>query len=310
MRGFLALSFALGGACGRAGRSRAGGPAAGSRRPPRQRHQPGHAGVRRELRRPRRGRRVRRGRPRPRHTGRAGLVDAGDRQALSRLDRAGDRLRRAVGIVGRLGGRGHHDGVGSRRHGAADEHRLVDPDLVERRGHLEGSAAEGRQRRGGLRRRARPRARPQRRRRAEDGDRRVQLRRARGVADRSRRGDRADAACVAERDRRDEDRSQGSRPRHRGRGDRQRRDELLGAGARLPRRPESHRAHAVDRAHRHRRRALESGSHLPGHRGRDLAHPRALRPAGAPGLASPGCSSCSSRPSSSWRRRSSRLTER
>ena len=89
------------------------------------------------------------------------------------------------------------------------------PDLAERRGHLEGPAPEDRQRRGRVRRRARARARPQRRRRAEDGHRRVELRRARGEADRSRRGDRADPACAAERDRRDEDRSEGPRPPHR-----------------------------------------------------------------------------------------------
>ena len=50
------------------------------------------------------------------------------------------------------------------RDGAADEHRLLDPDLDRRRGHLEGPAAQGRERRGRVHRRARPRARPQRRR--------------------------------------------------------------------------------------------------------------------------------------------------
>ncbi len=215
LRGFSCSRARSRGACGRAGRSRTERRAARPRRPPRQRHQPGHAGVRRERGRPRRGRRLRGDGARPRHARRSGILDAGDRQALPRLDGAGGRLRRAVGLERRLRRRRDHDGVRPRRDGAADEHRLVDADLAERRGHLEGPAPEDRQRRRRLRRRARARARPQRRRGPEDGHGRVELRRARGEADRSRRGDRADPSCAAERDRRDEDRSEGPRPRTR-----------------------------------------------------------------------------------------------
>ena len=107
-----------------------GGAASGARRAPRQRHQPGDAGVHRGPGRACRGRRVRRVRPRARYSRRPQLVDAGNRQALPRRERAGRRLRRAARLECRLRRSRHHDGLRSRRDGAADEHRLVDPDLA------------------------------------------------------------------------------------------------------------------------------------------------------------------------------------
>ena len=52
-------------------------------------------------------------------------------------------------------GRGDRHGRRRARDGAADEHRLLDPDLGRRRGHLGRPAPQGRQRRGRLHRRAR-----------------------------------------------------------------------------------------------------------------------------------------------------------
>ena len=102
-----------------------------------------------------------------------------------------DRLRRPAGLVRGLRRSRHRDGLGRGGHGSPDQHRLVDADLAQRRGHLEGSAPEDRQRRCRIRRRARTRARPQRRGGAQDGHRGVELRRTRGEADRARRGDRS-----------------------------------------------------------------------------------------------------------------------
>ena len=117
-----------------------------------------------------------------------------------------------------------------------------------------------------------------------------ELRRARGAGDRTRRRHRADAPRAARARstaRRPSRRASSSTPRARRSSDVemsfwQRALDLLD-------RPEHHRADALARPHRDRRRALEPGPDLPGHGRRDLADPRPLRAPGAPGLARPGC---------------------
>ena len=153
---------------GAVARSRCGRrDAARARRRVRQRHQPGH----------RRTTCIDADRPRRARTAttrssssstRPGGLGSSMREIVKTilaLDDPGRRLRRARRRERRLRRRRDRPGGRRARDGAADEHRLVDADLDERRGHLGGPAPQGRQRRGRLRRRARPRARPQRRRR-------------------------------------------------------------------------------------------------------------------------------------------------
>ena len=74
--------------------------------------------------------------------------DAGHLQERVGVSHPGDRLRRARGSAGRLCR--SLDRPGGRRlgHGASDEPRLLDADLVRRRRHPVRSQAEGDQRRG------------------------------------------------------------------------------------------------------------------------------------------------------------------
>ena len=126
LRGFLALSLVLGALAAAPGVLAQDDAAARSRGSSRQRHQPRHAGVRRERRRPGGGGRLRGDGARPRHAGRARLVDARDREALPRVGGSRRRLRRSSGLERGLGRRRDRDGGRHRGDGAADEHRLVD----------------------------------------------------------------------------------------------------------------------------------------------------------------------------------------
>ena len=212
-----------------------------------------------------RGRRLRRARRRARHAGRARHLDAGDRQDVPRLARADRRVRQPGRLERRFGGRRDRPGRRRSRDGAADEHRLLDPDLDERPGLLEGSAAQGRQRRCRLRRRARTRARPKRRRPPRRWCGRppttAPARRPRRTSSTS--SHRRSRPCSTRSTARSTQ-PKGSTLDTAGATVDDGRDVVLAAGARHADRPEHHRADALARGRRPARRALESRARLPG----------------------------------------------
>ena len=284
-RGLLVVAAAAAAAALAVAAPAADSPPARPRRRVRERRQPGDAGLpaRRDQARRRRG--LQRGRDRDGHTRRAGLVDARDRQGDPRGRRPGRRLRRATWRQRRFGRRRDRDVGGRARDGAADEHRLVDAGLDRRRGHLEGPTPQDRQRRRRLHRRARAGARPQRPGGARHGHEGDEPGRARGGGEERGRRPRGRLPGPLPPDRRDEDRAQGVDDLDTA-GDADRPGRALGleAPARSPDRPEHHRADALDRTDRDRRRALEPRPHLPGHGRGDLADRRPLRPPGAADL--------------------------
>lgn len=111
------------------------------RRPVRQRRQPGHAGLPAGRDASRGARRVLGGRHRDGYSRRARHLDARDREDDALAEGARRRLRRPTGVERGLCGRGHRPGGGRARDGTADEHRLVDSDLVDRREHRLGPCA-------------------------------------------------------------------------------------------------------------------------------------------------------------------------
>ena len=247
----------------------------------RERREPGHGRLPDPADRPRERRRLRRGRDRDGHARRPLGLDAEDLQARARLEDPGHRLRRARGRARGVGRRVDRRGGRRPRDGAEDEHRLVDADQRRRRGHPEGPAAQGRERRGRVAARAREEPRPQRavgrRRRAQgvepDG-------RGGAEGERDRRG-RPHAARAAEAARGLQDRAEGLRARPRGRRDRGRPHVALEADPRRADRPEHHHDPALARHARPARRDVEPGPDLPRDGGRDLPRARAVRALGA-----------------------------
>ena len=172
------------------------------------------------------------------------------------------------GLERRLGRRGDRDGRRRARDGAADEHRLLDADHDGRRGLLQGSPAQDRQRRVGVHRRAGARERAERGRGSEDGDRGVESRRPRGGApERGRRPRRRlRLALPPDRRHRAADQARADDRHAPGDDDRANRDVDVEEHPRPPDRPEHRRADALDRADRDRGRALEPRARLPRHR--------------------------------------------
>ena len=247
----------------------------------RERRQPGHAGLRQRPDRPREPRPLRRGRHPARHPRRPQHLDEEDLQGRARVEGAGDRLRLAAGLAGRLRRRLDRPGRRHPRDGAADEHRLVDADRRRRREHPVRPAAQGRST-------TRPHRSASSRRPTtgtRTGPRAVRQASNLGATEALEKNV-IDVMAptlpdAPEQDRRDEDGAEGHRPAHGGRGDHERRHVPLAEDPRHADRPEPDRALHVDRDARHHRRALEPGPDLPGHGRRDLPHPRPLRPPGA-----------------------------
>ena len=137
-------------------------PAAGARDHfrARSRDQPGHPGLPHAPAHARGERRLRRRRDPPRHARRPLDLDEDDLPGRAGLEGTGDRLRVTGRRPRRLGRRLGRPGGRRPRHGADDEHRLVDADRLERQEPRLGPAPQGDQRRRRLAQRSRGRQSP------------------------------------------------------------------------------------------------------------------------------------------------------